>query len=741
MELSGTLISLRVFNGWAIGSVRVDDGALIQVVGNALVGLSEGTRYAMRGAARVHPRYGEQVDVTSALPDVQVAAGPLKRFMADNFKGCGPKTATAVIEWFQANDGLDALRELLVERPWQLIDAPALAGRKIEMLEETATVMETRIYRKLAVCLSGHGIPDGVLRRLGARLHAESAKASDPPAAAWASLATDPYAAIPYVDGYGFAFADTIGREMKIPVDAPCRLAALVYHVLRKGCEENGHTFLPIPVLRAGFEQMAPGLSLKTAVRSAVEAGIKLVREGDRIYLGYLHYAEKLVKHRTSLMVENNATSIYLGSDFELKSSIELAEFSMGQSFALDDTQRAALMGLLRSRKRLHTLTAGPGCGKTAIMEVLVQVATRHNILFAAPTGKAAKVLASRVGRFGCIARTIHSLLEPSSDGGFSFQKNEENPLAARVLVLDESSMIDLPLLAAVLRALPEDAHLILLGDPDQLPSIGAGVVLDDILRMPADHHRLSVTHRNRGAILDTVRAVSLGSFPKTGGADVDLAGDVGDPAEDAERVIGLYVEAVKSVGAAKVGFLIPRRKGRIDEPGWNITYMNARLQAVMNPDGEKVAGSLLRLGDRIIVRRNVLIDAEAEGDEPEYLVNGDTGVLRFVVRDNKGSIKGIHLALDDGRDITLPGEYLEIIGLAYTTTVHAAQGSEYRRVILVVNAGAPGFMNRKILYTAISRAKEHLTVLGAPHVLAQVAARPAPMRFSNLVDTANDND
>jgi len=370
-------------------------------------------------------------------------------------------------------------------------------------------------------------------------------------------------------------------------------------------------------------------------------------------------------------------------------------------------------------------------------MEVMVQVATRHNILFGAPTGKAAKVLDGRVGRFGCSARTIHSLLEPSPEGGFSFARNEDNPLPTRVLVLDEASMIDLPLFHAVLQALPEDAHLILLGDPNQLPSIGPGQVLDDVLALPGDHHRLSVTHRNKGAILNLVASIREGRFPgDIVDSSVILAGDPGLPGDGCEPVIGRYLDSIREVGIENVGFLIPRRKGKADEAGWNTTYMNARLQEIINPQGIRLPGSTLRAGDRIIVRRNLLIESETCDGEPsmEYLVNGDTGTLKaFRLNPSSHKVETLYLVHDGGREVELPGEYLEVIGLAYATTVYAAQGSEYRHVILLVNRGAPGFMNRKILYTAVSRARERLVVYGAPEVLSQVARQHAPPRFAGL--------
>lgn len=739
MELSGTLISLRVFNNWGLGTFVTDEGHYHTVVGAALVGLGDGIRYVIRGQKKIHATHGEQIEVFSALPDVKAKRGPLIRFLMDNFKGCGDKTATRVVEWYQENSTLEELRTLLIETPWLLAESPPMQGKNVEFQDDTGVTIEVRVYRQLAVHLGGHGIADNVLRRLATYLYARNNREKDPVGSSWASLASDPYSPMLVVDGYGFATADSIGRQLDIPADAPCRLAVLIHHILHRASEDEGHVYLPMSALKARFVAMAPGINFLMALNCAFEANIPLVEEDGRYYLQYLYEAERYVAMRLKDMLQPDAQPIYLGVDSGLEMAIGQAEFVVGERFRLDDSQRGALLGMLRSKQRLHTLTAGPGCGKTAVMEVFVQVATRHNVRFAAPTGKAAKVLTSRIAAFGHSASTIHVLLEPSSEDGFAFKRNEENPLGTRVLVIDETSMQDLLLMAAVLRALPDDAHLILLGDIDQLLSVGAGRVLEDILVMPADHHRLHTTHRNRGGILELVQSIREGRFMVPPGApDVSMFGDPGDPERDFDIVAGRYLEAIEQFGIEHVGFLIPRRKGRADTPGWNTTYANARLQATLNPNGARVIGSSLRLDDRIIVRRNLTLKQKndlTDEETVEVVVNGDTGWLQHATYKSDGSLDELTLKLDDDRIIQFPGQDIEMLALAYCTTVHAAQGSEYRHVILMVQGGAPGFMNRKILYTAASRARNHLSIFGHPATLATVAARMAPHRFSWLAN------
>ena len=738
MELRGTLLSLRTYNNWALGTIEMDDGAEVLVVGQAIVGLTQGLRYLVRGKRRVHPTYGEQFEVFAALPDVQPQRSALVRYLTRQFHGCAEKSANRIVDWFETNATLGALSDILASTPWLLADSPAVAalGRKIEFISADECAMESRIYRHMALRLGGQGVPDAVLRRLATFLHARVATDKNPVEAAWALLSENPYAPMMAVEGYGFAHADAIGRNLGILDDAPARLGWLAYHVLHAACEGEGHVFLPLPEFASRFLARAPTISIQRALACMREAKLPIVEDGERLYLKRLLEAERYVASRLREMTQPTGKPIYTGVDEGLVAAIAQAEFVLNERFGLDDTQRQALAGLLRSKRRLHTVTAAPGCGKTALMEIFIQVATRHALCFAAPTGKAAKVLTARIIDFNHEARTVHATLEPSADGGFAFTRNENNPLAVSVLIIDESSMQDLPIFSAVLKALPEEAHLILLGDPDQLASVGPGDVLANILCLEADHHRLDVTHRNQGGILQLVRSIRQGRFDLPEDTDVEWAGPLGDPAVAFDMAASRYIEAVAAFGIEQVGFLIARRKGKADTPGWNTTYANAMLQQLLNPDGQKVGGTTLRIGDRIIIRRNLCLDQVSDAGEKhtESVVNGDTGCLKRANYKHDGSVSSVVLDLDDGREIALPGQHLDLVSLAYATTVHAAQGSEYQQVILVVQDGAPGFMNRQIIYTAASRPRTRLTIFGDLHTLKRVAGRPAPLRYSELV-------
>lgn len=409
------------------------------------------------------------------------------------------------------------------------------------------------------------------------------------------------------------------------------------------------------------------------------------------------------------------------------------AEGRVREGFRLDESQRNAVIGLLSAQCRLHTLTAGPGCGKTSIMEVFAQLAL-GTVAFCAPTGKAARVLHARVHRHGFSATTIHQLLEPSP---FGFQRNQDNPIDADIVVVDESSMVDLQLFLSLLLALRPTAHLVLVGDRDQLPSVGPGNVLANVLELPADHHTLTVTHRNAGAILALVQAVRQGQFVSPG---AELTGDVlhfpvvNTDAGTFDLVETTYLDAVRRVGLQQTGLLVARRKGRPDTPGWNTTYLNARLQAIVNPHGPAIPGTPFRIGDRVIIHRNMVVPQPDDSTIP--VVNGDTGQIAAVDRDQEHEerVKTFTLALDDGRRVVMSAELLDVVSLAYALTVHAAQGSEYRVAIVVITNGSPSFMHRKVLYTAVSRARESLVLFGENATLAAIARRRGGVRYSALV-------
>lgn len=726
-QATGILSSLSVYNDkWGRGSLRLDDGQRLACVGEALAGLSAGTRYCLEGRVVDHPRYGLQIMVSAATVDLPCSADALAAHLKANFRGCGAATANKLVAHYSGR--LHQLRDLLIENPHGL-DFSVVTRRRIKAADDLDAA--SLICRALSGRVGATGIRLAVLRRLAEWLLPSCIAAPDPVKAAWTVLGENPYAPIQHVEGYGFPAADRIALScMGFPRFHRARLAALAAHAVRDGCERNGHSFLSAEEVAERIAAFDPEVPPEAALAAALELEEPLVAQGGCHYPRHLFHCEQaLARHLARRALQIAAPMSALDTD-GLRAAIRDAERGMGDGFMLDQGQRTALLRMLASSHLTHTLTAGPGCGKTAMMEMLAHVARERKILFCAPTGKAARVLTTRVRRYGRNAVTIHSLLGVKDEG---YHHDAENPLDADIVVVDESSMLDLALARALLDALPPACHLILLGDTGQLSSVGPGDVLASMLKLPGDHHRLHQGHRNDGGIRDLVEQCRRGEVECRDRPGVRFSGALPPPDDvGLSRVVQAYLAAARRCGLERVALLMPRRKGDIHAPGWNTTFMNEALRRQLNPDGRRVPGTTLRLGDRIIIRKNLALD----DDGSEQVVNGDTGALLACALDKAGTnVLHLELALDDGRTIRFPGGALESLALAYAMTVHAAQGSEYQEVIVICTGGSPAFVHRGMLYTAFSRARDSLTVLGDPGAIRAICTRPAPKRNALLVE------
>jgi exodeoxyribonuclease V alpha subunit len=791
IEIVGVVESVKIFNEWGIGRVWTEDMQEVKITGANLADLVTGRDYHFIGQYRDHPRHGRSLEVTAASEYVRLNEPAILKFITQNFKGVGHKTAEKFVASWKTEhgaEGLEVLRQKLMREPWTL-DFSEVTGRGTEFAENRDETLLAYVRRDLALRLGGTtGIKDGVIKLLStylAKSVANEARAKgeavdgdqelfkpgqDPVQTCWARLVQDPYEPIRTVPGYGFMAADAIGRSVNIPRDAEPRLAALVAHALSDYCEGYGNTFLTLPQLHGHILRLDPMVEPRQAVglairRSTIVKDESLADGSPRFYPLELHEAEVELAAHVADLIGKVGSPLTVGKQFArtetgLHSHIQTTARSASSALAekgLDKAQVQALAKILTSDCRLHTLTAGPGCGKTALMEVLVRLLPDKNIRFCGPTGMSAKVLARRVAHLGCKVSTIHSMLQGADRK--SFGVNEDEPLEEDVLVVDEASMPDLELFCAVMAARNPNMHIILLGDVNQLPSIRPGQVLADLLQIPEiDHNRLLRSHRNSGGILDVVEEVGRGELKPKDRESVTFSNGLGDANADFPRVMGAYLDAVRRYGIENVKLMLSRRKGEVGAPGWNTTYANAILRDVCNPNAPKIPGTSYFVGDRIVIRENMSLEqpAQTEGGEAraERVVNGDVG--RITAFDEgpsssrKGGAQNMQLLLDDGRSITFPASAFSALGLAYAQTVHSAQGSEFQEVIAVMTPGVAHFINRNMLYTGLSRAQQQLKVFGEDTVLRQIAKTPLPARNSALVervrqhldrDTHNDRD
>lgn len=749
-ELTGVVSSVKMFNAeWGRATLLTEDGTEVKLTGG-VQDLVEWNEYSITGQLKKHPKYGDSYDVLAAKPYFKANPTAMIKFIKNNFKGIGEVSAKKFVAAAQAAggaEGLALLREQLLNEPWAVDFSIIKRDGTFDSAEDDKT-MRAFIKRDLATRfnnLNGKvltGLSDFLFAKVRGQQNANrdaGKKSANPVTTAWSLFAQNPYAPIAEVAGYSFTSADVIARSVNIPADAPMRLAALVAHAVDERCATYGHVYLTQEQARQGIVAVDSRVNPVKALEQALaQESIQIDDEfGEmRIYPGKLLEDERnLAKNIATLCDSGEPLVSKSGQD--LVDRIQTAAKSLGGVFkdGMDQSQLNALYGMLTSTSRVHTVTAEPGAGKTAVMEVLAKFLPRHKFLFCAPTGKGAKVLSNRVRSIGAYASTIHSLLKGEPTGGFQF--NKDKPLEGDILVVDEGSMPSTQLAAAVFAAVGDGMHVIVLGDVNQLPSIEPGRVLADLLDIPeVDHHRLTEVHRNSGGILDVVREVKSGRINPTDRDGVRFSGSLPPCSIGMQAVVSEYIEAVDRDGYEGTALIMSRRQGEVNEPGWNTTYANAVLRDICNPGAEKLPGSTIQVGDRIIIKENMTI--QGPDDTEERVVNGDTGTLMgFTKKGGDRRSAGVaeyNLKLDDGRSIDMPGDTLSTLQLSYALTVHAAQGSEYKNVIAVITPGAPTFINRGMAYTGFSRARNSLSVHANNVDLQKIVATPMPARNSGLV-------
>lgn len=763
-ELVGLIKSVRMFSDdWGLAILVTEEGKEHRLTGR--VGdLKEDSDYSITATPKNHPKYGDGFEVLASTPYVKLNEAALVKFIMNNYKGIGKVSAKKFVletEKAEGQAGLSKLRDQLLHHPWT-VDFSLVKKEGTFDGDEQDKTMHSFIQRGLATRINTlssrvlSSLSDFLFVGIKTQANELASKAtgkpgskgdiSDPVGKAWEMLSKNPYAPIESVEGYAFLSADSIARMVNLPKDAPVRLSALVSYAIMQKCSDTGHTFVTRQQAYAGISKVDPTIDPQVAINHALIASVIDYEDSFGVVCFYpkkLFSAETQLAERIALMCTQSFPLTKFPKAKELQDQIQSTAKSLGGAFknGVDASQLNALMGILTSSSQLHTITAEPGSGKTAVMEILAKFLPDKKFLFCAPTGKGAKVLSNRVKSVGAFSTTIHSMLKGDPDGGFRF--NQESPLEGDILVIDEGTMPDLRLAKAVFDAVPDGMHVIILGDIDQLPSIDPGSVLSDLLKIPEiDHHRLTSVHRNAGGILDVIREVKSGYINPVNRDGVRFSGGLASPEFEFNKVLSDYLSAVDRSGYKDVALLMSRRKGEPNEPGWNTTYANAILRDVCNPNAPKLPGSTLCVGDRVIIKSNMSL-TDDDGSECR-VVNGDTGsILGFSLKSGgvdkkERGVEKISVKLDDERTIMFPGDAISSIQLGYALTVHAAQGSEYKDVIAVITPGVSTFINRNMLYTGLSRARSTLSVYANDSDLKKIAATPMPARNSYLVDRIN---
>ncbi len=701
-ELTADVVGVRwsVPDGdFAVIDAVCDDGEDAVLVG-PLGHVREGESIVVGGAWKRHAKHGWQFQANRVRVQEPVGDHAVRAYL-ESVKHVGPLGAARLVKRFGAGEVLAA-----IDRDPESIlgSVPGIGKRRIGAAVQSWR--DQRELRELRLFLDTHGVDAASAGRIARHFGAGSI----------ARLQREPYA-ICELDGIGFATADALARALDTPLDAPDRLAAGVLHALTLA-ETDGHCHLPRAELTERASRLLGGGDVDDAIDELGARGKVVVDDAGRVADARLHaIEERLAAHVREL----------LDSDPALR--FKRVERPLEGTFVPSDDQWRGVTQALGHR--LSILTGGPGTGKSATMRTLVELvkARTGTARLCAPTGKAARRLSELTG---ADATTIHRLLEWIPGEGF--MRDADDPIeGCDVLIVDEASMLSVQLAEALLGAVGPRTHVVLVGDVDQLAPVGPGRVLEDLLdagSVPAV--RLSQVFRQaaRSMIVRAAHAINEGAIPDT----IPRPDDVRDfflvaregPREIFETVCELAATRLpKHYGldpAADVQVLAPMHKGPV-----GIDALNAELRARLNPDGAKIEGTPLRVGDKVMQTRN-----SYEHD----LFNGERGVLvhHDAERDR------VHFAGEDGRRLTLPVDALDTLRLAYAASVHKAQGSQARAIVVPIFGGHRHMLTRNLVYTAVTRAQDVCVVVGEHGALASAVGRTdARRRHTRLRELVAD--
>ncbi len=706
-------------NGYTIARFQADrQFGLITIVG-ALAEVHPGARLKIEGRWKTHPKYGEQFEIERYVEEMPATVEGIKRYLGSGLiKGIGPVMAKRIAEKF----GHYTL-EVIENDIGRLAEVDGIGSKRVKLIAQAWEAQKQ--IKEIMLFLQSHQVSTN----LAVKIYKTYGDASIN------VVKNDPYRLARDIFGIGFVTADKIARNIGIAIDAPQRVAAGLEYTLNQLADE-GHVFAPrdqliqaaVKILEVSPEQVDAQIE---ALRQIDRVKVEVIGSGEQgsggagasiqnpkskiqnpieaVYLPPFYYAEVGVARQMAQLLGSGQSRLGAFAEVSWNKAFEWLVTTHKDGLVLAEQQRRAVQMALTSK--ISILTGGPGTGKTSTVRAILRLlqGKGKTALLAAPTGRAAKRLAESTGYE---AKTIHRLLEVSPGEGFKFQRNQDNPLECDLLILDECSMVDLILMNNVLKAVHPASHLLLVGDADQLPSVGAGNVLRDIIASEvAPVTRLEVIFRQAAdsTIITNAHRVNRGDLPTfpPDKKDFFFFGQE-DPEEAAELVVDIVARRIPEkfgIPSDDIQVLSPMHRGPV-----GARALNEKLQARLNP--LRYDRPEYRSGSRVFRERDRVLQLRNNYDKEVF--NGDIGRIETIDLE-EGEVQ----VNFEGRLVAYELSDLDELTLAYAMSVHKSQGSEYPAVVLPLLTQHYLLLQRNLLYTAITRAKKMVVMVGTRKAIA----------------------
>lgn len=724
MKLTGEVIKVRYVNeenGYSVFDLNTSDGE-IKIVG-IFDSVNIGESLEVEGEFTYDNKYGEQLDVSSYQKKLPSSTVEIEKYLASGIiSTIGPKNASYIVKQF----GKKSL-DIVFDETDKLLEVRGIGKKSIEKIKKS--VEELKFSKNILFHLTGLGISLSLSKKIYNIFRENTLEV----------INENPYKLIKNVKGIGFLKADEIALKNNLDKNSPYRIESAILYVLTQKAINFGHVYYPKEKLTNEVSKL---IGVETELIEPVYMNLLLSSEvvidnsfeESNIYLDYLYVSESYIASKLAKMALNDDFKILFDIEKEIKQAIK------SLSIKLSKIQIDAIKSCFE--ENISIITGGPGTGKTTIINTIskIYLDNGYNISLCAPTGRAAKRIEETTG---IEAKTIHRMLGyiPSSyDDIGHFEYNEDNPLDTDVIIIDEMSMVDVVLFEKLLRGMKDNTRLVIVGDIDQLPSVGAGNVLRDLINSKKIKYTKLVDifrQSESSNIIVNAHKINNGQEPILNEKNSDFFFlKTETPAITRNVVVDLISKRLPNAYgydfSKDIQILTQSRKGIC-----GVFELNRLLQDILNPKTETtdellVGNKLFRVNDKVMQTKNNynLSFFDSDGEENFGVYNGDMGRIIFIDK----SSKKLTVEMDDNRVIDYTLEDLDNLELAYAITIHKSQGSEFKSVIIPMFDGYRLLQTRNLLYTAITRAKENIVLVGDKNVMNNmIRNNTINSRYSNL--------